>query len=349
MRVPEVQPGESVVLTGYNFFNVDARVRLTSKSLSTTQEVQAFVMGDRDTAVREMVNGVERIIADGRVHDSIAFRVPTDIASDIYGLTVIVPNDTSIGLPGGEYESQGFQYIRVVPPATAKFQISATKLKCEHETSPACAGSDEVGIKFIVIPVSFSAGPGEKIPLEESKFSDLDSGEEREMNRALFSGCSDAVSMALIGFEIDNEEAYKEQVEGFGEAFELYITSAWSKFAASLSTVGSAIAVAAGLGAYWATAIASLVTLAIGIIFAIWAPADLVIEDPMGLTSLQLDQMTNANFPPPPDGNYRTADGIDVRTRVVAKMANQCLEERVYRSSSENSRYCMTLQYTRLS
>jgi len=80
LRVPEVAPGGSVLLEGFNFFDVNARVVLTAQPPGTiVEEVDAHVCGDITTPVTEMVDGQEFLIADSRVKDKLLFTVPNDL------------------------------------------------------------------------------------------------------------------------------------------------------------------------------------------------------------------------------------------------------------------------------
>ena len=111
LRVPDVRAGEGVILQGVNFFNIDAKVRLVAQPPATiTREVDAHVCGDEETPLTEIVGGEQETIGDCRVHDIITFRIPEDLPPAIYGIKVVVPNNT--GLPGfeqPEIESSGFQ------------------------------------------------------------------------------------------------------------------------------------------------------------------------------------------------------------------------------------------------
>lgn len=93
LRVPDVRAGQGVVIEGVNFISVDSKVRLTGQAPSTvTREVDAYVFGDLETPLTEVVDGAPRTIRDCRVHDRITFVVPADLPPSIYSVQVAVPN-----------------------------------------------------------------------------------------------------------------------------------------------------------------------------------------------------------------------------------------------------------------
>lgn len=347
LRVPDIRPGEAVILQGVNFFNIESRVRLEAKSPGTlTREAETHVCGDETTPVTEIVDGQERTIVDCRVHDILTFKVPDDLPVGIYGITVIVPNNTGLSGFGDEFESAGLQYIRVLPPETATFQIASETLNAVKETSPAWWGSDEVGIRIISIPIALDLTPGEQTEYS-FEFGDVDSGESRAMNRTLFRQSNIAgVSLSIIGFEIDNRDLFEKDIKEFADVYSKILKSNWNAIAGSVGTIGGGVAGALGLSAAWVAAIAAAITLVINVFVALWAPADLIIEDALAFTTLDLASLTSPNFPPPSVLEFTSAGGIDVRIEPVSKDV-QYLERRVYRSDEEDSEYHITLRYNR--
>ena len=80
MRVLDVAGGDGVVLQGVNFFSVDAKVRFSDKQTGTAvRDVDAFVRGDIDTPVTEVISGQTVLINDCRVQDRLTFSVPADV------------------------------------------------------------------------------------------------------------------------------------------------------------------------------------------------------------------------------------------------------------------------------
>ncbi len=97
-----------------------------------------------------------------------------------------------------------------------------------------------------------------------------------------------------------------------------------------------------------ALAIAAAITLAIDVFVALWAPADLIIEDALGLTTVDLGTLTNANFPEPIVEEHITAGDINVQVTPLDKRPQQFRERRAYVSDDEESRYEITLRYNRV-
>jgi hypothetical protein len=77
-------------------------------------------------------------------------------------------------------------------------------------------------------------------------------------------------------------------------------------------------------------AIAIVVVLAIAFFVAVWAPADLIIEDASAsFTTLDLAALTSPNFPPPPVVEFTSAGDIKVKIEPVNKGAAQYRERRL--------------------
>lgn len=350
LRVPEIEAGQAVVLEGVNFFSVETKVRLVARPPGTaTREVDAHVWGDLDTPLEEIVDGATRLINDCRVHDRLTFRVPDDLPPGIYAFQVAVPNITGFARFGDPVLSLD-EYILVVPPATARFQIASETLYCRAETAPAYFGSDEVGLRVIAIPLYADITTGSE-QVATFEFGDVDSSETRDMTRVLFSHdqAIAGVALSLIGFEIDSEEAYERQIDSFTEAFVEILKKEWELIAGALAA-GGGLSLLKGLGVkgFIALAIAVAIVLVIDLFVALWAPADLIIEDAIGLSSVDLSALTSANFPAPAAVEYVTAGGIEVRTFPLDKGATEFTERREYISDDEESRYEVRLRYNRV-
>ena len=90
------------------------------------------------------------------------------------------------------------------------------------------------------------------------------------------------------------------------------------------------------------------VVLAIDVFVALWAPADLIIEDSIGPTTLDLVELTSVNFPLPLTSEHITSQGIRVKVTPLDKIPQQYRERREYISDDEDSRYEIVLRYNRL-
>jgi hypothetical protein len=358
LRVPDVETGAAVVLKGVNYISTDARVRLEARPpLSVVREVDAFVYGDLDTPLNEVVDGETVTIRDCRVHDQISFRVPDDLPSGVYGVTVVVPNVS--GFPNlGDPLTSNQEFIAVVPPAGARFAIASEELVAREETSPAYFGSDEVRVRVRAYPVTLSATGltlGDEQAFDSPEFGDLDSGDRRDMSAVLFSNQNpiDGVVLTIMGHEIDSEKAYREQIDNFTDAFLHYLRVALEAVAAVTGAAAFAIGLkdllALGLAHPILLAIAAAVVIAIAAILAAWAPADPIIADTIGLTTLELAALTNANLPMPLPSTLPSIEDITINISPLEKIPSQYRERREYVSSREDSRYEIVLRYNRVS
>ena len=97
-----------------------------------------------------------------------------------------------------------------------------------------------------------------------------------------------------------------------------------------------------------AAAIAIAVVLAIDVFVALWAPADLIIEDAIGPTTTDLIELTSVNFPLPLQSEHVTPQGIKVKVTPLDKIDKQYREQREYVSDDEESRYEIVLRYNRV-
>ena len=151
LRVLNVEPGQAVVLQGVNFISVDAKVRLAAQAPGTmTREVDTFVLGDIDTPLTEVINGETVKINDCRVHDRLTFQVPSDLPPGIYSFQVVVPNVSGIPILGDPILSLSYN-LRVVPPSTARFEISSELLRCRDETGKYDLGLGEDEVRVVVL------------------------------------------------------------------------------------------------------------------------------------------------------------------------------------------------------
>jgi hypothetical protein len=357
LRVPEVQNGQAVILDGMNFISTDAKVRLTASSpAAITRDVEAFVVGDLDTPLTEVVNGTTIPIRDCRVHDRITFAMPDDLPPGIYRLRIVMPNVS--GFPQfGDTIFSNEEFIQLVPPANARFQIASETLHCREETSPAFLGSDEVRVRVSAFPITAALTElllGDEQRFDSPEFGDFDSGETRDMQAVLFHQDApiDGVAMVVTGYEIDSEKAYRDQINSFTDAFLHYLKIALAAIGAGLGGAAMAVGLkdllALGLAHPIILALAAAVTLAVIIFVSLWAPADLLIEDTMGFTLLDLASLTNANLPLPSPSSYTSHQGIKVKVTPLEKIANQYRERREYVSDDEDSSYEITFRYNRV-
>jgi hypothetical protein len=356
-RVPDIAAGDGVVLQGVNFFSLDAKVRLMDRETSTiVRDVPVHVWGDVETPVEEEVDGVSRLINDCRVHDRLTFRVPEDLPPGMFQVQVVVPNVTGIDAFGATLTSNA-ETINVTSPPTARFQIVTEKIRARAETSPTWGGSDEVGLHTIAVPLFANGNFGAP---QEQKFEDIrdvefDSGTSRDITRVIFKHDQPILGMVLsvLGYEIDSQRAYDEQIRSSTDFFiDLVKEQAElvGDLLGKLKAAGIDVLKLGWTGALLA-AIGIGITIGIDIIVALWAPADLIIQDSFGLTLADLDALTSANAPAPEPYNFATEDGIVVNVNMLIpplKLPLEYHETREYVSSEEESRYVLTYRFNRI-
>ncbi|MEO0600189.1 MAG: hypothetical protein AAF211_02065, partial [Myxococcota bacterium] len=351
LHVPAVRRGETVVLEGTGFFSTDARVRLTGNWPSTwLSEVDAHVCGDTEAAT-DSPNDCAHIT------DRLTFEVPDELPVGRYWVAVVLDND--VGDPEftrDTYASSSGVMIEVLAPEDATFQLVAETLDCVDETNPDWLGSDELGGRIVVVTVSEDGTIGD---LSEGttafEFGDLDSGDTRTLDRVLFSGPVDtALAMTVVGFEIDNREAYEQGVRAFEDAYARILETNWAKVASAVGALTKAGVTAAGGSPALAEVAGKAIEQAFIVIVAVWAPADPVIEDAAGLSHRTMSQLTSLNFELPEPTAMQTSMGIDASAAPCeecddpAKLHHQYLERRRYRSDDQGSTYEIVIRYNRL-
>ncbi len=352
LTVPSVVAGDGVLLQGVNFFSVNAKVLLNALApASGSFELDCHVVGDLDTPVNETVGGQTRLINDCRVRDRISVTLPADLPPALYYISISMPNITGIAALGVNLISNS-EVIEVLPAVTARFQITAEKLHCRGETSPASFGSDEVGLRFLamVLNADLSTGSLIEVPI---RFGDVDSGDNRDIDRIIFNQTAPmaGVAMMVIGHEVDGEDAYNNMVTSVTDIFVDLVKEQVKFIAGGLSAAGITAAALKALSTIQIVvlAIAVAVTLAIDLIIAAWAPADLIIEDPTGYSLAQLAQLTSPNFDVPPSLHFTTGGGIVVDSTPIKKLATQYQEKRNYYSENESSAYEIFYRINRVS
>lgn len=355
LRVQEVEAGQLVILEGVNFSSIDTKVHIKEiENFTNEQELQAHVCGDDQTPLTEIINGQEVPILDCRVHDRLTFRIPDELTPGLYEIRVVVPNVG--GVPGwGNFIGSDGERIMVLPPSTARFQITSETMRCIKETSPGFLGSDEVGIKILSVPLFPDLSNGElQVPNggQPIRFGDVDSDETRAMDHLLFSHQQPIIGAALVvsGFEVDSEEAFERQIDGFSEAFVEILKDEIAFLKDHLKEATEIAQKLKDLGAKGliAAAVGIAIVLAIDVFVALWAPADPIIEDAIGPTILELVQLTSDNFPMPLPSEHITAQGIKVKVTPLDKVPHQYREKREYISDDEESHYEIVLRYNRL-
>jgi hypothetical protein len=357
LRVPQVRGDDAVVLQGMNYISVDARVRLTSQPSGTvTREVDAHVVGDTETPASELVDGAQVPIRDARVHDRMTFVVPGDLPPSVYSVQIVLPNVSGIPELGNPILSNP-QFIQVAPPVTARFTITSETLTAVEETSPAFFGSDEVRVRVRAYPVTIGLTElllGDELAFDSPEFGNVDSGDVRDMTAVLFAqqAPADAMFMSIVGFEIDSEKAYREQINSFTDAFLHYLKITLAAIGTAVGGAALAIGLkdllALGLAHPIVLLIAAAIVLTVILFVSWWAPADEIISDSIGLTVADLAELTSVDVPMPAPSEYPTGSGITVKVTPLDKSPTQYRERREYVSPEEGSRYQIVLRYNRM-
>lgn len=349
LRIPEARAGDAVLLQGVNFFSLDAKVLLLPKSGGAPVTVATHVFGDMETPVQETVDGQQRLVNDCRVKDRLSFRLPEDLAAGDYEFEVQVPNVTGIPQFGDKLVSNR-ETLRVTVPDSARFEIFAEELICRDETTPRSLGSDEVGLRFLALPLMADLSTG-TLQATSRRFGDVDSGDTRRIDRTVFRSEAPilGVAMSLLGHEVDGEDAYENLVTSTGDIFVDLVKEQAEYIKGALAAAGISLAKLATLGTTGAIVIgiAIAVVLVIDLIVAYWAPADLLIEDPGGYGLQDLVERTSAAFPAPAVAPFTSEQGIRVTVTPQDKLPLQYRERRDYHAPEEESRYAVICRFNR--
>ncbi len=345
LRVPEVLAGDAVVLSGVNFFSVDATIRLVDKDGTIERVVDAHVVGDLETPVNEIVDGQTVLIDDCRVHDRLTFQVPEDLPPAIYTIEVRVPNLT--GFPAfGDTLSSPVEFIAVTVPPTARFVIASEQLDAEQETSPARWGSDEVAFRALSMAVLPDMTLG-ALQTQKARHGNVDSGDERAMTLDLFAHDVPiaGASIMMLGHEVDSERAYRLEIEQMTDFFVDLVGRQidWLRQHVSLDDLKKL-----SPNEWIALAIGAAILLGIDLLVAWWAPADPIMSDVVGIDLLELAALTSPSLPAPAQSTHAGTSGIVVTRLPGDKIPQQYSERRQHVSDEEDSRYVLHMRYTRL-
>lgn len=360
LRVPDVERGDTVFLKGLNFFDVDAEVVLDLlPDLSLTRRVDAHVCGDVLTPASAPV--------DCGVEDILTFCIPDDLPDGLYRVGVVVPNNT--GNPEFNRAFYGDDpgarpVIRVLPSQTTPFSITVEELHVVDETgSFNFTGSDELGLTLISVPILTDGSLGTMNRVQPDIIGDLDTGNRRSLMYSVFNGVAGTgLVFSMVGFEVDNKQAYVQGVTDFAEAYGIILESNWNVIGRTVGDLAAEFLGAIGLDKELGDALGEALAFAFNAVVAAWAPADLIIEDSAGISFPRIAELTSINFPNPPLVMSTSLGGIDVTVEPcqdtmeqnfeecpgAAKAPFQYTEKRTYKSSKEESTYKLTFKYTRV-
>ena len=221
------------------------------------------------------------------------------------------------------------------------------------------------GIYSTFFPSSLGTG---KVTLSSSgqieimKTDDVDSGESISFSAPdLFMGSfqkGEVCAISVFGLEVDSEDAAKEQIKDFGDAYLEY----WNEFLTQMAVEGDIAIVLKLISTGVATAKAIVIGLAglavialLGVLYALWAPADPIGIDIIALSAVGLHDLTNPDKPVPPSW-ARTFGELGLSVNPIQTKPEDVQpggthrtysEDHTYRSSEENSTYRLVFRAQR--
>jgi hypothetical protein len=372
---PARSAGASVALRGFNFFTPSVKVHLQSRDDPQFPPVvqECVVYGDRVTPLRDDHGDV---IANQSVKDFVDVPIPaerpdqpgTSFPPGLYDIWVSVV-DTSD--PAGAVERESNRLIlRIEPNPNIKFTLASPGGRCVTTTSG--PGNDEIWWDAFVghfVPANMPITPERK----ELKLEALD---RKSFSRPAWDGMEDGkevstgptiwgpdvfklhgvVCVCVVGFEVDSEEAAREQLQGFWDAFgkallavvgtAIGLTGASSSFIDRALKAGVSIKVSIAAMAIGAAVIAAVILISCAF-WAAWAPADLIALDIFTLDALTAADHTNPKKPLPADSVRSFGESLIThefpKDKAGSSGASTCTwkQQNEYTSSDEESHYVL--------
>ena len=357
LRVPDVNAGDGIVLEGVNFISIDSTVRLTGQAPSTVSARSGRV---RIRRPRHAADGGSRW--PDRHDPGLPGARPDHVRRSA--------RSPARHLLGSGRGTQRQWLPRLRRHHRLEFAVhpgrAATHLPVPHrERDPYGPRGDLAGVVRLRRSSRSRArvpdhrqpdGPdaGRRAGLRLTGVRGHGLGDLRQMAAVLFDqqGPMDGLVMTVMGYEIDSEQAYRDQINSFTDAFMHYLKIALAGIAAGITAGAVAVGIKTLLTTALAhpiiAAIAAAVVLVVILILAAWAPADLIIEDSLAFTLSDLDALTSAELPIPPVTQFISQQGIKVTINPLEKIPTQYKERREYRSDEEDSRYEIVLRYNRV-
>ncbi len=157
------------------------------------------------------------------------------------------------------------------------------------------------------------------------------------------------MAMSVVGFEVDSERGVPRAAERLpGRLRRL-----------SEPSLGQAERGADGRGGRGdqgprlhqgavAIAIAAVIGIAIIAVIARWAPADLIMDDAIGFSVIELAELTNVDVPTGGITKHQSPQDLEVVVTPLDKIALTYREFREYVADDEDSRYEVYLRYNRI-
>ncbi len=320
LTIPISSPGQEVSLRGLNFFSKGCKVKLRKLDAPAFQDLilDCEVMGDQKTP--EQRDG--KTVATCEVKDIIRFRIPDAVDRGFstipvppgrYSIQVIAPNEMSyVPIPGAiappEFLSNEV-WLNLQPNPDTVFGLWTDEAFCHRETSG--GGGDEPWFQAFVS--RYVPDGSQTVPLFSSveimNTEDVDDNEPIVFPRSqifrdkLKKG--EVFAVSVIGLEVDSEDAAKAQIKAFGDAYVEYWKQFYTQLGSSTAAgvVGSALTTLIKTGVMsstgYAGGIALIAIAALGIFYALWAPADPIAYDFMVFDATKLYNLTDPTQPLP--------------------------------------------------
>ena len=345
IRIPSTMPGSAVALRGFNFVTPTVKVRAVRVNDPQVHwEADCPVWGDRKTPLKDEA---AHFIVDERVHDSVSFPIPSGnpvvpgapLPAGLYEITVEVANVTNV-----IYDSttpavllSNKLLLRIEADPAVKYLFVSNGGRCNRETPG--MGDDEIWWDAFVghivpnnvaVPANGQMGL-ELRPLDRRSFprppwEDMDDGESAGAFNIDIWGpkpfeLGGVAVFGLVGFEVDSEDAANQQLQGFWNAWG-YALKEVVGVALGLSGTATGVAelaVKAGLIAAKAALTAVLIAVAViavvavvgTMLWAAWAPADLIALDIVHLESSGAWDRTDPKKGLPPQSSRSFGDPND--------------------------------------
>jgi len=344
LRIPAQRPGGSIKLKGFNFITPTVKVLLrhtTDASVSVEQE--CIVWGDQKTPVKD---ATDHYIVDERVSDWLDVPLPSShptipgapLPPGLYEVSVSVENVTKAIYDSAQPPVlvSNKLLLRMEADPNIRYLLWSQGGHCFRETPG--LGSDEIwwdAFTGHIVPNAVPVPPTGAAPMSldvqrrtfpRDPWDDMDDGEgPGPYNISIFGPEAfqlyGVVAIAMVGFEVDSEDAAREQLQGFWNAWGKALTDVLNvavtgggiaSSAADLAVKAGVIAAKTALTvALIALAVVAAITLIGTALWAAWAPADLIALDIFHLDALNAWDMTDPKKPLPPDTHREFGDPND--------------------------------------
>ena len=348
LQIPMQRAGGSIRLRGFNFITPSVKVHLQSIDSPPLTPItqECVVWGDRETALNDEQG---KVIADLRVRDWIEVPIPSEhperpgapLAPGLYEIRISVNEPAASGSP--IVRTSNTLLLKIAPGDNVHFHFRSNRGRCIKETPG--LGDDEIWWDAFVghlvankVPLDLGGPTTVQVkdiarkPIPRAPWENMDDGEPATYAFDILGPdfsfeLNGVVAIAIVGFEVDSEDAARDQLQGFWEA---YFEALKSIAELAVSTVGLGVALAGLIGGPIALAVAAavaayiagIVLIAIGL-WAVWAPADLIALDVFCLDAQSAFDSTSARKPLPSDTKRQFGgefDDNDVLVRVTQRV-----------------------------